>query len=51
GGCTVTLVARRSAPLLLETLKKEYPKRTGLECMCFVTDPQGGAGVLVPFPR
>jgi len=43
GGCTVTLVKRENAHGLIDYLKKEYEKKTGLNCVCFETSPADGA--------
>ncbi len=45
GGCTVTLVDKKSAEKLKEYLKKEYLARTGLHCECYDAEPSAGAGV------
>jgi len=46
GGCTVTLVRKKSVPALIQHLTEKYHKSTGLECLCFVTTPEDGARVL-----
>ena len=46
GGCTVTLVDKKSASSLMETLKAEYKARAGKDCFCFETTAAQGAHVL-----
>ena len=43
GGCTVTLVKRECSQQLMDHLKSEYKKKTGMECYCFETSPGDGA--------
>lgn len=44
GGCTVTLVKRSAATALISYLKKEYKAATGIDCECYVSEPEAGCG-------
>lgn len=47
GGCTVTLVAADKALDLIQQIKTEYLKLTGVECPCFITkEPCRGTHLL-----
>jgi galactokinase len=51
GGCTVTLVRADSVQTLLERIESVYPKRTGRDPTCFVSQPGAGARPLdIPLP-
>ena len=43
GGCTVSLVKKKSSQQLMDYLKTEYEKKTGIKCNCFETSPSEGA--------
>ena len=43
GGCTVTLVKKECSQQLMDYLKTEYEKKTGIKCNCFETSPSEGA--------
>ena len=43
GGCTVTLVQKDKVQDLIKHLETNYKKRTGIECISFVTNPEAGA--------
>ena len=46
GGCTVTLVERKSVDKLIIYLKDEYMKKFGQVCDCYTAAPSPGAGVI-----
>ena len=46
GGCTVTLVERKSVDKLINHLKDEYMKKFGQVCDCYTAAPSPGAGVI-----
>jgi galactokinase len=43
GGCTVNVVRAESAAQFVETLRREYATKTGIEADCFVCAPSDGA--------
>ena len=49
GGCIVCLVKTAGANHLMELLRNEYKKRTGIECSVFLTSPSQGARILSPY--
>lgn len=46
GGCTVTIVTDDAFDVLVENVKNEYPKRTGLKPEIFVFSAEDGAGTI-----
>ena len=48
GGCTVALVEQSAVPKLVETVKSEYPQRTGLTPEIHICHATTGANVLRP---
>lgn len=46
GGCTVTLVERKSVDQLVAHLKKTYQERCNKGCDCYVGEPAEGSGVI-----
>jgi len=46
GGCTVSLVRTGAVAHVVETIEKQYRKKTGIAPMAFVTRPAAGAIVL-----
>lgn len=46
GGCTVTLVVKDSVDELVNMIKKEYPKCTGLQPMIHICTAEDGANVI-----
>lgn len=51
GGCTITLVERRSARMLQEHLKSKYKELTDKECTTFECFPASGCGVMSINPK
>jgi len=46
GGCTVNIVRAEAAGKFVETLRREYAAKTGIEADCFVCTPSDGAFAL-----
>jgi galactokinase len=47
GGCTVNIVRTDKAEQLVETLRREYAVKTGIDAQCFVSVPSDGALALL----
>ena len=44
GGCTVSLVMEDAVDELIQKVKRDYPKRTGLQPEIYVCNVEDGAG-------
>ena len=47
GGCAICIVANDKIDALIERLRVDYPKRAGRSFTIYLTQPQGGAAVVV----
>ena len=46
GGCTVTLVERKSVATFKAHVRSKYKEATGLDCICYEVLPSAGTGVI-----
>jgi galactokinase len=46
GGCTVSLALAEHVPAIVDTIRDEYPRRTGLTPQIYLSGAESGAGIL-----